>query len=227
MNKKVITIIILTICIVVIWCLWKNAGDGLSVKKPVNMHERKTPVVNLEFSHVEDMVVDTTMVYSSSDIAYSAYFSPFIFLESELWEYHIKVYQDSLEYFHLFETETINGHTSPRHFNYYVEKSAFKIRNNIIHVQGYRIQILNDETLKVLNLPKIPSGTILCCSRRMYNDKNLKFYKKWKNGKKHGNWVYVDENGDAAVSTYESDSLLKTEAPTKEYLDFIRRARWW
>ena len=94
----------------------------------------------------------------------------------------------------------------------------FKIQDNVIYVQDYRIQILDDEKLKVLNLPETPLGTILYCTMRYYdNGRRMKYRGSWENGKKHGEWTCVDEDGNVSREVYEHGDLLKREKKVEEY----------
>ena len=102
-------------------------------------------------------------------------------------------------------------------YKYYIKESAFEIKDNIIYVQDYQIQILNDEQLKVINLPEIPSGTILYCISRHYDEKRPKFWGNWEDGKKHGVWSYIDREGNVYREFYEHGNVLRKEyGSTKE-----------
>ena len=241
MGKKITYIfifVILSICVVVVLCRWKYNVSGFSTEKSCKndtLCETSVdsaivlPSVHQMVTPSEYLTVDTTLVFSASDIAYSEFVALYLDTVSNyagikhiiFSEYCIKINEDSLEYFYRQQmksrTRETRGHVSPISSALYIEKSAYKIKNNIIYVQDYRIQILSDEKLKVLNLPKIPSGTILFCSMRFFHaSKKLKYWGIWVNGKKDGDWFYIDEKRNVIREFYEQGNLVERNVNPNE-----------
>ena len=221
MIKKITPVILIffSCCILVLWSGWHNNIFGLTVVKSQSADSVSVgcaifpPAVNQVFSPAVHLAVDTTVVsYTSSDIAYSHFTAPFVHRSNDTWEYCIIISKDSFSYSHIFISESIGI------IETLIENSVFKIQDNVIYVQDYLIQILDDEKLKVLNLPEIPSGTILYCTTRYYdNERRMKYRGSWENGKKHGEWTYIDEEGKIFREVYECGNLLKREEKIEEY----------
>jgi len=199
-----ILFIVFIVVVVVLWYKWHNNTFGLTAEKSFNIDSISEQYLS----------IDTTVVNSSlSEIAYSHFTTPNV---NTGWECRIRISRDSLSYFHVIESYN-DGFDYLLAFKEYIEKSVFKIKDNIIYVQDYQIEILNEDQLKVINLPEIPSGTILNCDSRHYDEKRPKFFRNWKDGKRHGIWTYIDEKGNIYREFYEHGKLLRTEeGRTKE-----------
>ena len=231
MLKKIILVIIIffTVYILTMSCKGRNNNFGHSTEKSQSANfipadcAITSPIVHQEFLPVEHLAVDTAIVkYTSSDIAYSGFVAIFLdtisstvfYTNIVFHEYYINISKDSLSYYYISQMRSIpdvSGHASPSSITLFVEESAYKIQDNIIYVHDYQIQILNDEQLKVKNLPEIQSGTIFYCTRRHYDNKKLKYRGAWEDGKKHGEWTYIDEEGKIFRVVYEHGNLIKME----------------
>lgn len=229
MKNKIlyITLLIFSICFLVVLYRWIDTDSGLSAEKSSSYNTISKPsadsiVLIQQFSiPLKHLAVDTSIVYSSSDIAYS----DFVALNLDTTSYYnvkhitfsvfcIRMSADSLEYFHInqmrISPRQTDGHASPTDYTLYIEQSPYKVKDNTIYVQGYRIKILNDQKLEVLDLPKIPSGTFLYCSKRFfYDSKKLKYWGIWVDGKKHEEWFYVDEKKNVVREFYDHGNLIE------------------
>ena len=241
MKNKIIyiSLIIFSICIIVVLCWWRYVGTGLSEKTPFsedtiyNLHPPCDtsadsviilPVIQKMFLSSALIAVDTTIIFSASDIAYSDFTALYLDTVTRniksnhviFREYCFKMSKDSLEYFGSRQMRRLprelDGHASPISITLYLKRSPYKIKDNIIYVQDYRIKILNDYKLEVIDFPKIPSGTICYCTTRFYPDsKKLKYRGTWVEGKQHGEWMYVDEEKNIIFEIYENDKFIKRE----------------
>ncbi|MDF9800016.1 hypothetical protein OKW21_005279 [Catalinimonas alkaloidigena] len=96
-----------------------------------------------------------------------------------------------------------------------ISRGTFEVEDNQLMLEEFptrhqmSLDIDSELKLEAVNVKEIDEGEILYARRMSYENGNPRMEGEWKRGKKHGTWVYYDEEGNVVkAERYRRGKLI-------------------